>query len=366
MKLKVIAAEIFFAFLFFSCTSLQDVNIEQTEISGEFLEIQSKFAILDGAFASGNENKAASENLISLIENELSDPGLLKAAAARLYALEGCIDLRLGRKGEAKKSYENSVSESKGDVYSAVLYHRINPDTKLEKDSAIGNDKAVLVLEEALDFYAAKDYVSAAARFDEAFLSLADFYRAGYQSVRDECWNLRDASDEDFGNLLLLKKITVSQMLLITKDSSDFLYNLIGGKNLSEKDLYKTVSEAGLLEPASVQDAENLSSDSAAAHDPESVLSAGSIVNKFISARFLWNLYNENKSLDRKTKYSQRFSRIKMSSPVPDVPVSNPDFDAVLGCVENEFIHLDDGINFNGKKEISALEFSGCLKKIGN
>lgn len=384
MKSKSVLISLFcliFEIMFFSCTSLQDINIEQSGISGEFLEIHSSFALVDGAFANGKGDEKAAENLISMMNSELSDPGLLKAAAARIYALEGCVALRLGRKSEAKKLYSSSSSAAKGDVYAQILAHRINPEIQLDKNSVIGNDKAILVLEEALDFYSSKDYISAVSSFDEAFLSLADFYKNGYGALRDKSWNLRNISveksdsanvnsssdSEKLNSLLLLEKINVSQMLLITDKKSNFLFNLTGGKNLTEKDLYKKVIAAGLLNPATepVLTAENsLESSSGTSIVAENVILADSIVNKFVCARFLWNLYNENKSLDKKTKYSARYSKIKMRSPVPDVPVSNPDFDAVLGCVENEFLNLDDGINFNGEKEISALEFSESLKKV--
>lgn len=379
MKLEFVLIFLICGIFLFSCTSLQDVNIEQSGISGEFLEIHSSFASVDGAFAAKNGNGELAENLILMMEKELSDPGLLKTAAARIYALEGCVYLRLGRKSEAKKLYEKSASESKGDVYAIILAHRIDSSNPLEKDSVLGNDKAVLVLENALDFYAEKDYVSAVSCFDEAFLSLADYYRKGYGALRDECWSFRNVdfsleNESDLNSLLALKKITVAQMLLITKDSSDFLYNLTGGKKISEKELFKKVSDSGLLDAASVHYAQNsdlygsnytLDSKSISKNDEKSsALSADSVVNKFVTVRFLWNLYNENKSLDKKTKYSARFSKLKMRSPVPDVPVSSPDFDAVLGCVENEFIHLEDGTNFNGKKEVSGLEFSESLKKL--
>ncbi len=341
-----------------SCASLQDVNIEQSAISGEFLEIHSSFAAVDGAFADGDGNTGAAENLVSMMDSELSDPGLLKAAAARIYALKGCVVLRLGRKSEAKKMHELSVSASKGDVYAMVLSHRLDSEQPLDEDSALGSDKAVLELEKALDSYAAKDYIQAVSLFDEAFLSLSGYYRNGYGKLRDKSWNLRSASEtgetnENLQSLLPLKKISVSQMLLITEEDSNLLFNLTGGKNLGGKDLYKRASSAGLFDAAALPAAEN------------SIL-IDSSVNKFICARFLWNLYNENKSPDEKTKYSQRFAKIKMRSPVPDVPVSNPDFDAVLGCVENEFLNLEDGVNFNGEKEISALEFSASLKKVRN
>lgn len=371
-------------FLVFSCSSLQEVNIEQSAISGEFLEIHSLFASLDGDFASGSGSSEAAENLVSMMDTELSDPGLLKAAAARVYALKGCTVLHLGRKSEARKMQELSISASKGDVYAIILSHRLDSSQTLDEDYVLSSDKAILVLEKALDYYAAKDYVQAVSRFDEAFLSLPDYYRGGYGKLRDESWNLRGASvsdsldaDENLQQLLSLKKITAAQMLLITEEDSNLLFKLTGGKNLSGKNLYNKAIAAGLFyaatqtPPASSENpTQQAGAKDARAISPEnqkqsSAVLMDSIVNKFICARFLWNLYNENKSLNAKTKYSRRFTSLNRS-PVADVPLSSPDFDAVLGCIENEFLNLEDGINFNGEKEISALEFSGSLSKLKN
>lgn len=351
--------------MIFSCTSLQDVNIVQNGMSGELLEVHASFAAADAAFAQGKTDGTDTESLLALIDGELSDVSLMKAAAARLYALKGCVLLRLGRKGEAKQLYDLSLASSKGDVYSIVLLHRLNKvkgskadggDESIEKSLVSESDKAVLVLEEALDYYEAKDYVTAVSRFDEAFLSLSDFYKEGYGKLRDEGWNLRNvkpasSSASDVTSLLPLEKITVSQMIFLTDKSTSLLYNLTGGRAFSENDLFNKVKEAFLLEPAV---------SSAAAFS----VTAETQADRTVCARFIWNLFNRNKPADNKTRYSSRYSKIKMRSPVPDVPVSAPDFDAVLGCVENEFFHLDDGIYFKGEKPVSALDFMEAVKKL--
>jgi hypothetical protein len=51
-------------------------------------------------------------------------------------------------------------------------------------------------------------------------------------------------------------------------------------------------------------------------------------------------------------------------SPVQDVEIDSPDFDAVLGCIELEFMNLTDGINFEGENSVSGIEFSESIKKI--
>mgnify|MGYP007070125232 CR=1 FL=1 len=54
----------------------------------------------------------------------------------------------------------------------------------------------------------------------------------------------------------------------------------------------------------------------------------------------------------------------KKRSPVIDVKLDSPDFDAVIGCVENEIMHLEDGIEFLPDKEMSGVEFNESVRKI--
>jgi hypothetical protein len=78
----------------------------------------------------------------------------------------------------------------------------------------------------------------------------------------------------------------------------------------------------------------------------------------------LWNLYNGNKNAKQDiTKYSAMFA-VMNDSPNPDVEIDSPDFDAVLGCIDLEFMNLTDGINFKGEKKVSGIEFSESIKKV--
>ena len=63
------------------------------------------------------------------------------------------------------------------------------------------------------------------------------------------------------------------------------------------------------------------------------------------------------------TKYSEAYKN-KKRSPIPDVKLNSPDFDAALGCVENEIMNLEDGIEFGAGKEVSGVEFEESVKKI--
>ena len=93
-------------------------------------------------------------------------------------------------------------------------------------------------------------------------------------------------------------------------------------------------------------------------------LSKDATVTKTVCARFLWNLWNKKKNTqDQLNKYSAMFVDASMQSPVPDVSRDSADFDAVLGVVENDLMHLEDGINFAGDKTVSAVEFIELLQK---
>lgn len=98
--------------------------------------------------------------------------------------------------------------------------------------------------------------------------------------------------------------------------------------------------------------------------DTKNKISKNQKINRYMCARFLWNLYNGNKNTkENLSNYSVMFAGQK-ESPIPDVPINSQDFDAVLGCIELEFMNLTDGINFEGEKSVSGIEFSESLKKV--
>ena len=92
--------------------------------------------------------------------------------------------------------------------------------------------------------------------------------------------------------------------------------------------------------------------------------------SEFISrrccARFLWNTYVKNQGeMSLLTKYSTRYNATgRTKSPVADVSVSNIDFDAVLGVIENEIMDLPDGKHFFPNKIVTKLDFLKWIKSI--
>ena len=348
---------IFLIFVLFSCATMQDdVYVDTVSGNAEFSVFEMRFAEIDSAYFASDESlkdknlEIKAEALLSDLEKEAENPALKKAFLARLYALAGTLAFDMNKKSLAKKYYDSSAESFKGDARALILARRLGIEKNFDEKTKQFSDKSLLVLENALVHYSACDYAKAVAAFDEAFLSLEPFYRDYYGSLREKSWNLRSVSGEK--GLVSLERLSVLQMILLANQNPDLLYNYTSGKDLSEKDLYKKIVGSGLLNPASKP------------LDAENAVTKETIVTRLIAARFLWNLYNQRKNTPQNlTKYSDAYKN-KKRSPILDVKLDSPDFDAALGCVENEIMHLEDGIEFGADKEVSGVEFDESVKKI--
>ncbi len=352
----------------FSCTSLQqDVMVSSvaSENIEEFKEIESSVAILDASFCL--EEKISSLTKLAdetekQIDILLLESGLEKEAQSRLWALKGIIKFTEGKKVEANKCFEYSKNLYKGEVFTNVLGSRLGLINLNDDEKIKIADKKILLLERAINNFKNKNYIEAVANFDEAFISLPSYYQYAYSKVRNKAWELRNINSETENsntNLLQISEITIGQMLMITQSSSDFLYKYSAGKILSENDLFKKIISDGLLNPAN-----EFMNGSTENKNSKNKITKNQKLNRLLCARFLWNLYNGNKNSKQDlSKYSVMFAEMK-DSPVPDVEITSPDFDAVLGCIELEFMNLTDGINFEGEKTVSGIEFSESLKKM--
>ena len=345
------------SFLFFGCASLQtDVYIDQISYSEDVMRFEKRFAELDAKIMEGEltqklKNKCSS--LIADIEVSLADISLKKSSRARLSALEGLSYLLLDNSSRAAQLYEKSLEEYKGDARGIILASRLGTEKNLEKKLSEVTEPYLLKLEMAIRLYREKNYLISSALFDEAFLSLDEFYRAAYKKLRDEAWEFKKLGSDGSSELIKARTLTVAQMLVLVNEESELLYNYSAAKSLSENDLYKKISAAGLLDCVPGR------------ASGKKTLAAKDTVTKYAAARFLWNLYNVRKnSTGQLTKYSVQYTKFSLDSPVADVSLDNADFDAVLGCVEKEIINLEDGRNFAGTRNVSGSEMASYIKKI--
>ena len=241
----------------------------------------------------------------------------------------------------------------KGDVQNYVLGCRLK--VKCEPFVAASeDDEHIVALEDAILSFVAGLYLDAAAKFDAAFLTLPSFYADAYKNVRDKAWSLRaidENTDEAKMKLLLKEKLSVSELVLLSSLSQNLTSSFTADKALSERELFRTIVSAGLLSPVSAKE--------------EKALSQDEIATRIILARYIWNIFCRTKGSGKKaTIYSELYRSAGEQSPVPDVSTESPDFDAVLGTIENELMDLTDGEHFEGDKAVSGTEAEKYFQKL--
>ena len=359
--MKKIFGAVLLAALFVSCSSLQQdvvISSEQLVHQEDVVSIETILAKLDADAIMGVniENRTRLCNaLLTQIDEAFESSGMQKQLQSRLYALQGRVYLLMGRKNDARSCYDAALRSSKGDAQAAVLGSRLGLVAEVDSKTSLAqsNQKSLLVLEGGLKNYGEGNYLDALAKMDEAFISLDSFYKIAYQDVRNSAWSLRSVSASS-NDAVLLKVVTVSDIAQIARLNTNVITAYAGSKELSSSELYSILSKAGFFSPVS-----------AGTSDASLIPLPSDKASRILCARFLWNLYTTRKT-NRKsaTAYSSAYAQMGEASPVADVPVDSPDFDAVLGCVENELMDLPDGEHFFPDKTVSGVEFKTWVSKI--
>jgi hypothetical protein len=363
---KIFAFCLSVVLFFTSCTSLQqDVSIpvRQSENSADVIAIETRLAVLDAAtFMPDDKTETADRNaacavLIDDVDALLSAPEISKSVQARFWALKGRILLLSGKKSRARSCWNTASVLFGADPQTVILGARLGEPVDLDKQIAASDERALLLLERALRRYTAGQFSGAVADFDTAFMTLEPFYRTAYGGVRDRAWKFHTAIPAQEGkdaSILQYQNITVSEMMLAAQQTSDILFNYTAGKNLSEKVLFNKLTGAGLVSPVS------------AAFSADTVLAADQKATRIICARFLWNLYIATKEDPASAlRYSRIYRKTSgLQSPIPDIPLDSPDFDAAAGCVETELMDLPDGVHFFPDRCVDAVDFCRWLSYI--
>ena len=353
--------------LFLSCMSLQkDLTVsENIDEEKEFIsKIEIRIADVDGNVffqSSDADNKAKDDStlkdLVMQIKRKLDQANLTTPVTARLNALLGRVYLLQKNSDEAKKQYAFAKKKSSSDSQVIILGSRLGFETDLEKEIERSGGEPLLILESALSSYASGSYEESAAKFDTAFLSLGQEYKNSYKKIRDTAWSLRELSSPDIqlASLLAVNTLSLVQMVQITTISSHLLDGVTAGKKMTNTKLFTEIQKSGFLNSRSGTDSSQYGNS----------LRQGDMAKRVLAARFLWNLYAARNPSVSVLRYSSKYRMNKSSAtPVPDISLSSEDFDAVLGCVENELMFLPDGRSFNPDGIISGRDFYSAVKKI--
>lgn len=339
-----------------SCASVPEDMMVSTAASEENKVIQEaarQLAYLDGTHLTGNTDVAAAAQLLNSLEAALSDVNLPAAARAQLLSFRGRANLILGDRKAARNDYEEAQSLHKGDLQAQILGLRLGLIQEAGSIVVSRSQQPLITLEKALENYRQENYREAAAQFDEAFISLDDSYRSAYGQLRENAWRLRDIStstDQEYRELLKQDSITLAQMISLIQGQGDLLYKYTGSRKVDSGQALRQLKTQGLFYSInSWTDVNQLNKDT--------------VLTRALAARFLWNLYNDRRgTLSEAPKYAHQFA--SMGSPIQDLPLNSPDFDAIIGCIQREFLDLPDGMNFYPEKPMSGVDFNESIQKI--
>lgn len=366
-----------------SCASLQQDVYTYTE---ENTYIYSSIEVYEDRFINIDVRyQMESPAPLDQINGLLTDIGAYKSATkvtepaliARMRAFEGLLFKMAGRKREAEAAYMEARGLQKGDRYVLLLGSRLakNVEESLSQIEGIltyDSKNAVLQLEKGKLLYQQKKYDQAIAVIDNAFVLFDNeglrSYRTVYNPLRSYIWDLNtiygSSADSEAGEKQdladLQGNLTLESMVNLTLDNTKLLdnYRPANQKNAKQKsqNFISTLERGGYFSSAS--DQQNTAGSSSY------ITGAGEITRK-MCARFIWNAYvRRSGNLKQLSKYSEKYRKSgRTKSPVADISVEDPDFDAVLGVVESEFMELPDGKSFEPDKTVTKLQFINWVKK---
>ncbi len=366
---KLIAISFLLSFAAVSCASLQeDVLITsetETHVASETEDFEKSFREFDSALLSGKEvSSREMDKYCSGIEKKISSHAE-PALTARLQALEGLVQVLGNKNKKAAELYSSAKALQSGDECVLLLNVRLqeNIETSLSVINeylSFDSENPLFVLEKGILLYKKGDYSGAVAGFDDAFLLFdrqsKPLYREKYTPIRDAAWKFYSMGVETSENISFSEKnLTCEKMVGLTRESTKLLESFTLDSNVSNKELVKKLEKAGYFSAAVDAKGESFSSQE---------ITGAKELTRILCARFLWNLYVKEKGNPKLlTAYSTRYAKLKNPvSPVEDLPLQSPDFDACLGVVEKEIMNLTDGKLFEGEKVVSELEFIEFVK----
>jgi len=340
-------------FLLTSCASLQTdrmVSSADHQTVQDLAELESLIVPLD---VSADQRKVPEirQRITALESQDIRDyvfEARLSAWSGRLYVIEG-------NKAAAERQLRRATTMLPGDVYAGVLSARLVSDPNLRLESIessllLSDEQGPLLIEKALTLVALRRYQESVASFDQAFPLLPELYRQVYQEERNRAWEMRLVT-ADTGTLqfAVLSKTAVTwrDVLLLTQTDTLLFQFITAGKTWTAGQLFDRLSREGFFLTGGTRTV-------------ESQVSRGEL------SYFFWILLARNRSdPSMVNRYSQKMLRLgRPVSPIPDVSIDMPVFDAVMGCIEWEIMSLPDGRNFFPHSTVQGTDFSRMLKQV--
>ena len=286
------------------------------------------------------------------LERAAARPGQSRPTQARVGALRAEAALLAGERSAAR-----SLAEAAGKLSDTVegnwlVLAELEADAArrlaiMETGLARAEKRSRLLCERGRELLKAGRYAEAAQDLDEGLRALDSAYRALYGADRERALSLAQAAREAGSAAAigppeaLEGPLTMRAMVERAFRETRLLSSLSPSPSPAYAAALPSLRSAGLLlDPAA---------------GPEASAPRRTV------AFFLWGLVaRTERDPSLLTRYRQRYS----FSPVPDVAVEEPWFDAVLGVVEREIMDLPDGTNFRPDGEVGGLEYLSILQRL--
>jgi len=362
---KILPAAILAVFFIAGCQTVQqDLLYTSGGDEGILIELTELIVPLDNNPARNAVN-AARARITELEKSNVKDrnfEGRVASWSGRLYLIEG-------KPKEAAAQQKKAETLYPGSVEGRILAIRMETDLQKRRElcetslrEARGGSFAGRVHEFNIELgrvqMELKNYPETVAAFDSAFPHLNPVYRTIYGGSRNAAWELRNLSPTASlltAEISLKNTITWEEAIELSKNETQLLRFLTGGRNMSNAELFKALLDREIIPLTQDINITNLDGTKFNPVLREIVLRSG-------AAWYIWHLLAENRA-DRSilTRYSFRYPD---RSPILDVLRASVFFDAVLGCIEREYMSLPDGKNFNGQGTVGGAEFLMLLKKV--
>ncbi|MDA3850300.1 MAG: hypothetical protein PF447_03430 [Spirochaetaceae bacterium] len=330
-----------------SCTSLQDDLVHQSSSPEVFLELQEieNDLLLLTYPQEGTDLPNLFQRVNETLDNQ-QENSLNRQYLANLYSLRSWAAWLSKDNNSAKswldKAMEQDSREERVILVQAIITEDIQKALEGIEQVEI-QDFYRLQVYKAWLLYHLGQYGEAVTLYDKAFTELPPIYGQIFHESRDLAWQLKD--QEILGNAvdyLSDAPILMEEMVKRTLQESILLDGISRQNGLPFRQLYPLLQQRGFI-------LENKPSQRQ--------------VDRGDAALFLWMLFIEKENHPEwQYKYSPHFDE----SPIEDLPLDSPYFDAVLGCVERELMSLPDGSYFYPGLLLSGLDYLEMLNRLKN
>jgi len=352
------------SFAIFGCQTVQkDLLLSSAGETayGSLAELEETVTRLDGAGANRQELEQARQKVAAL-KGTVADPDF----EARLSAWSGRLFLMEGKTSDAQREYRTSQSLSPLNLPSQVLNIRLERDLPKRLsmiDQSLGTEKSgELLTERGRVLFDLNRFSESVAAFDAAFVMLNNklYYEEAYRVFRNKAWELRDLQQGTIRATMEIARqgeITWKDLIEITRNETELLRFITAGRDWPAETLFIQLLDRSFIP---------ITQDTEKTEWPFTKPSSSEIVLRSGAAWFLWHLNAENRAnRGLLTQYSSRFANTPNArSPIPDLDIRSPFLDAILGCVESEFMSLLDGRNFMPRQQVKGSDYLSMLKKL--